>query len=262
MSEIIIKNSLKQKLKEGKVAIGLTVLEWTRPSISKIAKQAGFDFLFLEYEHTYFNEESMAGIILLGREIDLPVVVKVPSLHRHLISRAFDAGALGVQLPRTETLDDLNKFIRYSKLPPVGDRAGCPGIAHTQYLPVEADEFFHRVNEETLLIAHIETAEGVKNVEAIVDNEQVDAVFVGPYDLAASLGYPGESEHPTVLSEIERIIKLSHDNHKAPGITALDFETGKRWIDRGMQLIESISDIGLVYEGGFRLMNQFKEYTQ
>ena len=76
MSGIIIKNSLKRKLKEGKVAIGLTVLEWTRPSLSKIAKQAGFDFLFLEYEHTYFNEESMAGIILLGREIDLPVCCK------------------------------------------------------------------------------------------------------------------------------------------------------------------------------------------
>ena len=257
---MIRENSLKHKLNNGEVVIGMTVLEWNRPSIAKLAKQAGFDFLFLEYEHTYINEESMAGIILLGREVDLPVIVKVPSLHRHFISRALDSGAMGVQLPRTDTAEDVQKMVNYMKFPPIGDRAGCPGIAHTEYLPVDAVEFFTRMNEETLVIAHIETSVGIENLEAIASHDQVDVVFIGPYDLAASLGYPGQSEHPKVLFEINRVIEVSRKYGKVPGIAALDFETSKRWIERGMQLIESASDIGMILDSGTALMNQFKGY--
>lgn len=255
-------NIMKKKLQEGKVVVGMTVLEWNRPSIAKLASLAGFDFLFLEQEHTFINEETMANIILLAREIDLPVIVKVPSLHRHFISRSLDMGAMGIQLPRTDTAEDVEKMVNCIKLPPIGDRAGCPGIAQTDYLPVPANEFFTRMNEETLVIAHIETQIGLQNLNEIATNDQVDVVFIGPYDLAASLGYPGESEHPVVLKEVTRVIEVSRRYGKAPGIAALDFDTARRWIDRGMQLIESASDIGMILDAGTELMGKFRKYLK
>lgn len=253
-------NHLKQILKNGGVAVGATVLEFYRPSIGKILKLAGFDFLFLEYEHTYINEESMAALLLAAREADLPTIVKVPSLHRHFISRALDAGAMGIQLPRTNTREDVEKMVQYARFPPVGDRAGCPGLANTDYRAVAAEEFFRVSNEETLLVAHIETREGMQNIDEILDHPEVDAVFVGPYDLSAALGMPGNANDPEVTAAIETVIAKARARGIAPGIYAGDFESARYWIDRGMQLIESISDIAMILEKGSELMKQVQDY--
>jgi 4-hydroxy-2-oxoheptanedioate aldolase len=255
-------NHLKRHLKAGGVAVGATIFEWSRPSIARLLDLAGFDFLFLEYEHTYLNEESMSNIILAARDIDLPVVVKVPSLHRHFISRALDAGAMGIQLPRTNTRQDIDKMVQFAKFPPIGDRAGCPGLGNTDYQLVEAETFFRVSNDESLLVAHIETREGLENIDEVLDNRHVDAVFVGPYDLAAALGVPGQTDHPLMMTEIQRIIDKARGRGIAPGIYAGDFENGKRWIDMGMQLIETISDVAMLLEKGSELMRQFHAYLK
>jgi len=253
---------MKRILKDGGVVIGATILEWTKPSMAKILALAGFDFLFLEYEHAYFNEEGMASLILAARDANLPVITKVPSLHRHFISRALDAGALGIQLPRTNSREDVERMVQYAKFPPIGDRAGCPGLGNTDYRPVGAEEFFRRSNEETLIIAHIETREGLANLDGILANPHVDAVFVGPYDLSAALGIPGQVEHPLMLDAVQQVMDRAREHGVAPGIYAGDFESGKIWIERGMQLIESISEIAMVLEKGAELMGQFHSFLQ
>jgi len=258
----MIQNNLKRVLKQGGVAVGATILECPRPAVAKVLALAGFDFLFLEYEHAYFNEESMGALILAARDSNLPVVTKVPSLHRHFISRALDAGALGIQLPRTNSAEDVRKLVQYAKFPPLGDRAGCPGLANTDFREVEAEEFFRTGNEETLIVGHIETREGLENLDEILDVPGLDALFIGPYDLSAALGLPGQVTHPRLLDAAQRVIDGARARGIAPGIYAGDIETGRMWIEKGMQLIETASELAMIYTGGRTLMSQFRAVTQ
>lgn len=258
----MIRNRVKAALKEGKIVVGVTILEWGRPSIAKMMSIAGFDFLFLEQEHTFMDEETMANIFLAARDADIPAIVKVPSLHRHFISRALDAGALGIQLPRTETKADVERLIQYMKFPPLGDRAASPGLANTDYQAMTLEDFFRCSNEETLAIAHIETVKGLENLEEIVSHPEVDVVFVGPMDLSTSLGLPGQVTHPKVVSAIAEVIDKARERGIAPGIYAGDFQTGKMWIEKGMQLIETMSDVEMLIEKGSELMGQFRSFIE
>ncbi|MCC7160858.1 MAG: 4-hydroxy-2-oxovalerate aldolase [Anaerolineae bacterium] len=256
-----MQNNLKRVLKQGGVAVGATILECPRPAVAKVLGLAGFDFLFLEYEHAYFNEENMAALILAARDSNLPTVVKVPSLHRHFISRALDAGALGIQLPRTNSAADVRAMVQYAKFPPLGDRAGCPGLANTDFRPVAAEEFFRSGNEETLIVGHIETQEGLDNLDEILDVPGLDAIFIGPYDLSAALGLPGQVTHPRLLDAAQRVIDGARTHGIAAGIYVGDVESGQLWIEKGMQLIETVSELSMIYARGSELMTQFRALT-
>lgn len=252
-----MKGSFKKALERGDLLIGATIVELGRPSVIKVLNDAGFDFIFLEYEHASLSSETVADIITTGRDVDLPTIVKLPALERHFVTKILDAGAMGIQLPRTNSKEEIAKLVQWSKFPPIGDRAACPGLGNTDYqLTVELRDFLVQANERTIVAAHIETKAGLENLDDILSNEHLDVAFVGPYDLSIDLGVPGQWTDPGLVREVQRVIDKARARKIAPGIAIWDLEISKMWIERGMQLIEFESALGLIYAGSVALLRE------
>lgn len=253
--------TLKEKLRDGKIVVGPTLTECLRPSLAKIFSNLGFDFLFLEFEHCLFNPRDLTDVMITCKDNDLPVISKVPSLERAWTVKLLDAGATGIQLPPTRTRADIDELVRLMKYPPIGDRPGCPGMGNTNFVWIDGPDMIEQGNALTTVVAHIETADGLENIEEIVECEELDVVFVGTYDLSIALGDPGEMESPRVVEAVRRIVAASKAKGKTIGTGAFDMESAKMWIDEGLQLFEVTSELGLITDGARRLLDGFRKGT-
>jgi len=238
--------SLKQLLREKDTVIAATVMEFLRPSFVKLCKYAGFDLVYLEYEHALMNPAAFNDFVVSARDNGLPVVAKTPDLIRHLLGKILESGVAGIQLPRTNTAADIAKLVDFCKYPPTGTRAGVSGMASTDYLHVPAEEHLRRLNDELCIVAHIETREGLKNIDEIVSNPHVDICYVGTFDLAIDLGTPGDMNSPVVLEAMDRICEACLRHGVVPGANGSDPETIRALRAKGVRFFEGPSDLDMI----------------
>ena len=238
--------SLKQLLRSKDVVLGASTYEWLRPALVKIYKQAGFDFIYLEYEHCLMNPTAFSDFVVSANDNDMPVVAKTPDLLRHIIAKILETGLSGIQLPRTNTAQDIAKFINFSKYPPLGTRAGVTGMASTNYALVSAVEHMKKLNEELAIIAHVETAEGLENIESIMAEPGIDICYVGTFDLAAELGVPGEMNSPVVLKALDRICAACNKNNVVVGTNGTHPETVRMLRQKGIRIFYGPSELDFV----------------
>jgi 2-keto-3-deoxy-L-rhamnonate aldolase RhmA len=240
---------IKSTLQDGTVLIGTFVMEFAIPSIATLFARAGADFIIVDMEHTTFTIETVGRIIRVARGSDLPSIVRVPSLERHFISRALDAGASGVMIPRVESREDVEAIISWAKYAPEGDRGVAFGIGHTDYgdfRQLDGVKYTQEANAQILIVGQIETVKAVENIDEILASGGLDAIFIGPYDLSTSMGVSGQLDHPLIVNSIEKIIATAKNYDIILGCYVNEFETGKRWLDAGVQLIACGNDAFLL----------------
>ena len=124
---------LKARLKAGEVLVGGILGEIVRPSLVKCYQQAGFDFVYIEYEHVFFSATDLADTVLAARDSGLPVIAKTPQLERAEVAKLLECGVVGIQLPRTETRVEIETLRDYLKFPPHGSRAAAPGYGNSDF---------------------------------------------------------------------------------------------------------------------------------
>ena len=155
---------LKARLNNGQVLIGGILDEYARPLLPKLYQQAGFDFLYVEYEHVSFTPADLADTVLAARDNGLPVIAKTPQLERQEVAKLLEMGVTGIQLPRTESRSQIEELHSYMKFPPVGTRAVAPGYGNSDYIqPDDWSSWMIEQDEETTLVIHIETKLGYEN---------------------------------------------------------------------------------------------------
>jgi 2-dehydro-3-deoxyglucarate aldolase/4-hydroxy-2-oxoheptanedioate aldolase len=242
-------NRIKSDLRNGEILIGTFVMEFAAPSIAAILASAGADFIIVDLEHTTLTMETVGQIVRAARGSDLPCIVRTPEIERHFISRALDAGASGVMVPRVESQADVEKIVRWAKYPPEGDRGVAFGIGHTDYgdfRKLDGVRYTQQANAEIIIIGQIETRQAVDNIDRILGAGGLDAIFIGPYDLSTSMGVSGQLDHPLIVESIEKVIARAKAHHVILGGYVNDFESGKRWLDAGVQLIACGNDAFLI----------------
>jgi 2-keto-3-deoxy-L-rhamnonate aldolase RhmA len=252
-------NSIKRKLREGQIVVGVTIAELLRPSVIKIYANAGADFLYIENEHTMFNPDAFADAVICARDNGLPVVTKTPYLDRGATVKLLDAGVEGLQLPMTERAEDVLTFHRWLKYPPVGVRAICCGYASSNYQPVDLESFLKQQNEDTMLIAHVETRQGVEAIDDILGTGVVDIVFIGQDDLSVTVGRPGDHHDPRHLAAVKRVADAARRHHVFFGLFAPGIESAKRWIDEGAQFFEISDELMFIQKGATEIVKEFRE---
>jgi len=252
-------NSLKTMLRRRQPVVGLTTQHVTQPWLAKLWKASGCDFVYLEYEHGFFNEAQLADFVLCCRSEGLPVVAKVPECLRTHVAKLLECGVIGIQLPWTETREQIDRLVSYMKFKPVGIRAAAPGYGNCDYrLDVTCADFIVESNRETVVLAHVETCLGVENIDDILSNPEVDIAFLGMYDLSVSFGQPGNFEHTSVVGAVERVIGSARSHGKVIGMYVPDAETAKRWLVRGVTFFETASEVDLIAKGACGLMRDFR----
>lgn len=240
---------MKKNLNEGKIMVGTFIIEFGVPSIAIVLAKAGCDFVIIDMEHSTFSMETVGQIVRTARGVDIPSIVRVPVIERHFISRALDTGASGLMIPRVQSLADIKNVIKYSMYPPEGDRGVAFGIGHTDYGDgrlIDGVAYTKQANEELVIIAQIETAKSIENIDELFSSGMIDVALIGPYDLSTSLGVSGEINHPIMVEAIEKVIEKAKEYDIIMGTYIDDFEGGKQWLERGIRLIACGSDVALL----------------
>jgi 2-keto-3-deoxy-L-rhamnonate aldolase RhmA len=252
--------AFRRRIKTGPPLLGGIAQEYLRPSLVKLYRQAGFDFIFIEKEHGFFDGPAMTDFVLSARDNDMPVISKIGELNRAEIARLLEAGVVGIQLPRTESREQLLELIDYMKFPPHGTRAGAPCYGNVDYRwPEDSAAWLKKANASTLTVAHIETAAGYENAEEIITTPHLDMVYVGPYDFSIAMGHPGEYDHPKVRNAMRHILKLCLSNGVPFGTTASGPETGAEWIAEGCRFFEVVDELTLIVEGARQIVNAYRQ---
>ncbi|OGQ05123.1 MAG: 4-hydroxy-2-oxovalerate aldolase [Deltaproteobacteria bacterium RIFCSPLOWO2_01_44_7] len=206
------------------------------------------DFLGIDIEHSTISQGESQRIIAVGQASSIPVLPRVASHNGEQIRRLLDSGANGIIVPMVNTAAEVEQIIQWCKYPPVGKRGF--GVARAQGYGACFEEYTSTWNEKSVLIIQIESIQGVENIDHLLDNEHVDGVMVGPYDISGSLGIPGKLSDPKVLKASEKVIEACAKHGKACGtqITELPDETKMRKaIDNGYTFIVLASDIFLMW---------------
>jgi len=244
-------NRVKQMLAAGSTPLGTMIMEFNTTGIGRIAAEAGADFVIFDQEHTGWSVETIRMLVASSRSADLGAFVRVPATQYHLIARVLDVGAQGLMIPMVETEEQARLIVQSAKYPPMGRRGAGFGLAHDDYQDGDILEKMRTANEQGLLIAQIETAQGVENVEAIAAVEGIDVLWIGHFDLTNSLGIPGQFEHPDYLRSVDAVLAACARHGKAAGIMVHSVESGRALLAQGFRILAYWGDVW-VYKKALR----------
>ena len=228
-----MKSDFRKRLLSGDVLVG-TLITIPSAEVAEIMSAVGFDWLFIDTEHSPFNAPG-AQIIMQAAGQNCPCIVRVPANDEVWIKKALDIGANGVIAPQVNSAADAEAIVRMCKYPPGGTRGAGIGRAHKYGL--EFNGYMERANNEIAVILQAETAQAVKNISEIVKVAGIDAIFIGPYDLSAGLGKMGQLTDPAVKQAIENIAKACKKAGVRLGIFAATAEAVAPFIQQDFTLL-------------------------
>jgi 2-keto-3-deoxy-L-rhamnonate aldolase RhmA len=240
-------HGLKQLAGSRSPKFGHFIVEFATPGIGHILKSAGCDFVLFDLEHSGFGFETVKSAIRYFEAADLPTIVRVPSKEYHHIARAADMGAEGVMLPMVGSAEEAAHIVNCLKYTPEGSRGVALQVAHDRYRPGAVTDKFAAANRRTTLFCQIETADGVKNAEAIAATPGVDCLWVGHFDLSVSLGIPGEFGSRKFADAIDRVVAAALKHRKALGRLVPTVETGIELNRLGFDFICYSGDIWVLH---------------
>lgn len=229
--------TLKEKLTNNEITFG-SWITIGHPAIAEILAFAGFDWLTIDMEHSAITLAEAQSLIQTIELSGCTPLVRVGSNDPVIIKRVMDAGSHGVIVPQVNSVQEAKQAVDAVKYPPKGERG--VGLARAQGYGINFEEYKEWNDNNSVVIVQIENILGVDNLEEIITVEGIDGFIVGPYDLSASLGVPGEFEHPKYLKAIEKINSvINNDSKIAAGfhVVPLEPEMVKDKIEEGYSFL-------------------------
>ncbi len=217
MKDLPISLNLQKKDDKGSIGSWITI---SHPSVAEIMARAGFDWLVVDMEHSPISMSEAEEMIRVIHLCGLPSMVRVGENNANIIKRVMDSGASGVIVPMVNTLEEAEKVVKAVKYPPKGHRG--VGLARAQGYGTLFEEYQRWVAEESTIIVQVEHIQAVKNLGEILSVEHVDGFIVGPYDLSASLGIPGQFNHPDMLDALDTIKDYINKGNKPFGFHVVE----------------------------------------
>jgi 2-keto-3-deoxy-L-rhamnonate aldolase RhmA len=242
-------NPVKKNLAAGGTAFGSMIFEFFTPGVPRLLKNAGAEFALYCMEHTGVSYETLKPQFALCRALGVVPLVRVPGTEYDFIARALDCGALGVMVPLVDTAEQAKFIVSCTRYPPAGGRRGAAfGFAHDDFEGGDVVDKMKMIHERTLVIAMIETRQGLENVEAIAAVPGVDALWLGHFDLSNFLGIPGQFQSPMFQDAIKRIVGAAGKHGKAAGYMAAAAVLGREYLKHGFRMIATGTDQGMLQE--------------
>jgi 2-keto-3-deoxy-L-rhamnonate aldolase RhmA len=252
-------NPVKAALLKGRVQVGTWVHTLCAPELSQILATAGFDYLNIDMEHSSFSLKAVADLCYAALQAGIVPIVRPPDRAHHLMSRPLDNGAMGIYAPHVDTAEDARGVVDAVKFPPLGHRGSQPASITTSYRSVHAGEYMPKANEETLVIAQLESATAIENMAEILAVPGVDGASIGRGDLAADLGVSGQRDHPAIDDAVHRMIEVCAELNKIPALMVLSVEDGQVWAKRGIRMLTYASEMLLLRNAGAAAVSRLRE---
>lgn len=247
-------DGFRGRLKGGETLYG-TMLNLPLAEIAEVLAAAGFDWLFVDGEHSAIDSRVLVSVLqAVGR--DLACIYRVPELGAGTIKRVLDMGAAGIIVPQVETEAEAVQAVRLSRYAPEGERG--MGLARAHRYGFGFREYVESANEEIAVVVQAEHVRAVENIERIAAVPGLDAVFLGPYDLSASLGRPGDIDHPAVAEAIDHVTRVCQAQGMPLGYFGLDAKAVAPFVARGYTLICAGVDCVLLGQNAKRLNDELR----
>ncbi|MGB7205156.1 MAG: aldolase/citrate lyase family protein [Anderseniella sp.] len=224
--------------------------QFSGPGQAAVMVRAGFAGVLADMQHGNLGYEDMRDMVAAVAHAGGVAMMRPPLDDFGMVARALDAGASVIIAPMINTGDDARRLVDVSKYPPLASRSFGPAIAMDLW-GMDAQAYLSAANELTTVLAMIETAQAITNLDEILGVDGIDGVFVGPYDLSINLsgGMVAGANDPDVVDALPMIVASAKKHGKIAGIYASGPEQVKIFTDLGFDLISASSDAGLITAG-------------
>ncbi|MEJ2009411.1 MAG: aldolase/citrate lyase family protein [Acidobacteriota bacterium] len=239
-------NPVKKSLREGKPVVGLTI---TTASVEVAAQGAGlgFDFLWIEMEHSPTTLETLRNMVLATRGLNAVPFARVPLNELWTAKRVLDSGVLGVIFPFTGTPELARQAVAACRYPPHGGRGSGAALATFRWPAAEG--YYDFADRNVMVVVIIEEARAIENIDAIASAEGIDVLFIGTSDLSFSLGYRGRQDPPRVQEAIAEVVKAAQKHKKVLGAPVGDPELMKHYMEQGFRFFQASTELRLMEAG-------------
>ena len=246
MSSVSNVGRLKQRLKEGKICVGMSV-QLTDPLVSELAAEAGNDFIWIEMEHSYLDLPGALGHIMAVRGTQTAPIVRVPYNDPNVIKPFLDMAAAGIVVPMIRSAEDTKRAVQACKYPPKGVRGFGP--MRNMY-GRSMEEYLETADDEILVFVQIETMDAVRDLDAIVATPGLDGICLGRNDLSGSMGKLGQHSDPELLETIDTVFSKASQAGLYVGVSiGTDLDTVREWYKKGVIWFCLGEEIGHITDG-------------
>jgi 2-keto-3-deoxy-L-rhamnonate aldolase RhmA len=240
------KNPVKEQLKQGQSVVGM-VISVNSVEVATQAAAMGFDFLWLEMEHTPVSLETVRNVVLTTRGLPAVPIARPPVNELWMAKRVLDCGVLGVIFPFTSTPELARQAAAACRYPPRGLRGSGADLASFRW-PAPGG-YYDFADENVLVVAVVENTMGLSHIDEIAAVPGIDVLFIGTSDLSFSLGLRGKQEHPKLEAAIGRIVAAGKKNGKFLGRPGLRPDQIKRYQKQGFQFFMAGTDTDFMRAG-------------
>jgi len=251
MAPLTIINSARERLARGEVALGFGVRLAKSAEIAKAAKTAGFDWLFLDLEHSALSIETASQLAIAALDAGIAPIARVPKGEYSLATRLLDNGVLGIIVPHIDTADEAREVADRLRYPPQGHRSIFSSMPQLGYRAVKAAEMTAALNAANLITVMLETPTAIDNAEAIAAVDGIDPLMIGTNDLCIEMSIPGELANPKIADAYAAVVAACRKHGKWPGMGGVyDEPLMQRYVDLGCRFLMAGADLAFMMSAG------------
>ena len=247
-------NPVKAKLKKGQPAIGV-VISVNSVEVAAQAANLGFDFIWMEMEHSPLSLETVRNIVLATRGLPAVPFARPPVNELWTAKRLLDAGVLGVVFPFTSTPELARRAAAACRYPPAGLRGSGADLAQFRWPAPEG--YYDFADKNVLVVTVVEDTTALAHIDEIAATPGIDVLFIGTSDLSFSLGLRGEQNHPKLDAAIAKIVAAGKRHGKFLGRPALTVAHIKKFQKQGFLFFQSATDTEFLARGAAQLLEPF-----
>lgn len=228
-------NTVKEKLKADKRVFGCFI-PLGSPEVVEICALTGFDFALIDAEHGAISPETAYPMVLAAESRGIEAFARVGQADKQVVLKFLDIGVSGIMSPQVNTIDQATAAVAGNKYFPTGNRGLAGGRTFDFGLSGPLSDKVEPLNDRVLTMLQFEHVDALKHLDAILALEQLDVLFVGPNDLAQSLGYPGQPGHPEVIRVADEVVARAKEAGVKTGTVAFTIDQAHSIFERGFHM--------------------------
>lgn len=252
-------NKLREKLNSGKTAIG-SHISLSDSSVTEIMGDMGFDYLWIDMEHTSMSREDLRNHLVAARATGVSPIVRIPEVSQVQAKPILEMGPEGIVFPQVNSYELALEAVAACRYPPVGNRGWGPRRAMHFGADMTAQEYI-RSSDDILTILQFENIAAYKELDKILSIEGLDVIMLGPCDLASSMGHIGDWFNPEVEAVVDDVFERVHKGGKKMGVSIGLFGTDviRRYQRRNVDMISVAADSDYIVAGGKQIYAQMQD---
>lgn len=257
---IELKNVALERLREGKLAVGIGLRQARTVDIAKAMRTAGFDWLFIDMEHNAMDVDMAVQISVAAQDVGIAPIVRVPGYDHYHATRVLDGGAQGVVIPHVDDVETAKQIASNCRYPPLGHRSVTGALPQLDFVSHPMKEATEAINRETLVVVMLESPQAIANAGEIAAVEGIDALLIGTNDLCMEMGIPGQLDHDDVVAAYGSLIEACQANGKYAGMGGVySPPVMQRYIEMGVQLVLAGNDLSFMIEAARNRANEVRD---